>query len=177
MANIEQLLQQRQMPIDEALSVFDSLPEIDVDFMFGSWTGFGIDTGHPMDGLLEHFGWHGKRFHSAEHVDPLVFLNAKGRPVALDPRRMFAGSGLSDRVVRTQAMAKAIRLSQPLMATLHSAARLRRTGYRDKVTATMMYDQLPINDVFVKIDERRVLGVMDQKGAEQPFVFVLEREG
>ena len=47
--------------------------------------------------------------------------------------------------------------------------------YRGKVSATMIYDHLPINDSFRKIDDNRVFGVMDYKEQEQPFFFVLTR--
>jgi hypothetical protein len=48
--------------------------------------------------------------------------------------------------------------------------------YRGKSSATMIYDQLPINDVFRKIDEDAVFGVMDLKGMKSPFFFILRRE-
>ena len=48
--------------------------------------------------------------------------------------------------------------------------------YRGKVTATMVYDYLPINDSFRKIDENTVLGIMDYKIYPQPFFFILERK-
>jgi hypothetical protein len=47
---------------EQALALFDALPPIPVAEMFGSWRGAGLQTGHPLDGLLEIFGWHGKRF-------------------------------------------------------------------------------------------------------------------
>ena len=50
------------------------------------------------------------------------------------------------------------------------------TTYRDKSSATMIYDQLPINDVFRKIDQDAVFGVMDLKGMKSPFFFILRRE-
>ena len=44
----------------------------------------------------------------------------------------------------------------------------------------MLYDEVPINDMFVKIDENSVLGIMDFKGEpdrlENPFLFILERD-
>ena len=40
----------------------------------------------------------------------------------------------------------------------------------------MIYDSLPINDVFRMVDEDTVMGVMDRKGEEQPFFFMLRRE-
>ena len=40
----------------------------------------------------------------------------------------------------------------------------------------MIYDQMPVNDVFRKLDDNTVLGVMDQKGIDIPFFFKLSRE-
>lgn len=42
----------------------------------------------------------------------------------------------------------------------------------------MIYDQLPIIDVFRKVDDQAVMGVMDIKGApaEGHFFFVLYRQ-
>lgn len=50
------------------------------------------------------------------------------------------------------------------------------TEYRGKSSATMVYNPLPINDVFRKVDENTVLGLMDMHGLERPFFFVLRRE-
>jgi hypothetical protein len=41
----------------------------------------------------------------------------------------------------------------------------------------MIYDSLPINDIFRKVDDDSVLGVMDLRFSPQPFFFVLRREG
>ena len=48
--------------------------------------------------------------------------------------------------------------------------------YRGKCSATMIYDSVPINDVFRKIDSDTVLGLMDLKGMRAPFFFLLQRE-
>lgn len=64
----------------------------------------------------------------------------------------------------------------PLLATSRSYARLRLTSYRGTESATMIYDNLPINDVFRMVDEDTVMGVMDRKGSDQPFFFILRRE-
>ena len=45
--------------------------------MFGRWRGRGLHTNHPLDGLLETFGWYGKEFVDAETVHPLLFLDGK----------------------------------------------------------------------------------------------------
>ncbi len=56
-----------------------------------------------------------------------------------------------------------------------SKARVRMMEYRNKVSATMIYDYLPINDVFRKVDDNTVLGLMDFKRISQPFFFLLNR--
>ncbi len=50
------------------------------------------------------------------------------------------------------------------------------TRHRGKVSATMVYDNLPIHDVFRKMDADTVLGIMDLKGLKKPFFFVLRRK-
>jgi hypothetical protein len=50
------------------------------------------------------------------------------------------------------------------------------TEYRGVVTATMIYDSLPINDMFRAVDINKRLGVMDLRGMAQPFFFVLHRD-
>jgi hypothetical protein len=40
----------------------------------------------------------------------------------------------------------------------------------------MIYDEVPIHDIFRKVDDQTVLGLMDYKPAERPFFFVLQRE-
>ena len=62
-----------------------------------------------------------------------------------------------------------------LLKTEKSQARLRMMEYRGKVSATMIYDYLPINDSFRKVDNHTVLGLMDFKNLPQPFFFLLKR--
>lgn len=63
-----------------------------------------------------------------------------------------------------------------MLKTEKSQARIRMMEYREKVSTTMIYDNLPINDIFRKIDDNTVLGLMDFKGMPQPFFFVLNRD-
>jgi hypothetical protein len=63
-----------------------------------------------------------------------------------------------------------------VIATTKPHARLRLTEYRGVVSATMCYDALPVNDVFRKVDDQTLLAVMDLRGMERPFLFVLRRE-
>ena len=40
----------------------------------------------------------------------------------------------------------------------------------------MIYDQLPINDVFRRLGDETVLGAMDFRGSRRPYFFVLRRD-
>ena len=43
--------------------------------------------------------------------------------------------------------------------------------------AAMLYDQLPIVDVFRRLDAQTLLGVMDARGISQSFFITLRHEG
>ena len=164
------------MSTEQALALFDSLPAVDAEFMLGNWKGAGFPTGHRLDGMLEACHWHGKQFRSVDDVDPLVFRGLSGALLRLNPAIM--PMGLMDRVPapNNPVLGRLFQLVMPLLTTRRGRARLRMIEHRGQTTAAMLYDDLPINDVFRKLDEQRVLGVMDMKGMDQPFFFQLERE-
>ena len=165
-------------PAAEVLAFYDSLPAAPVDAMLGSWRGGEIATGHVFDGLLGPSGWHGKDFRSADDVDPLVFRRKDGRLFAGNPAIMPVGL-----IQRMPALAKhplsaaLFRTMAPLLATRRPRARLRMTDYRGVTSATMIYDDLPINDVFRMVTPDVMLGAMDIRGSDRPFFFTLRREG
>ncbi len=174
MKTIQEILDAGETTTDEATQAFDSLATVDCDFMLGCWKGSELKTGNPMDGLLTAAGWHGKEFVNADNVHPLLF--GTGNKIRkLEPRLLFAGMGLSGLATKLPFIITLFRLVQPLMQTRRSRARLRMMEYRGKVSATMVYDNLPINDVFRKVDNNTVLGVMDLKGMSAPYYFVLRR--
>jgi GXWXG protein len=76
---------------EAALAFFDSLPPVELATMMGSWRGKGLQTGHPMDGLLERFGWHGKRFTGPDGAHPLVFVRTKGGVFSVNPAMIPVG--------------------------------------------------------------------------------------
>ena len=167
-----------QVSCEDALALYDALEPIETDFMIGAWKGEGFETGHPLDGVLERCHWHGKRFDSAEHVHPLVFRKASGELTTVKPLLVMPGLGLLDRLpfLKSERVGKLFQWMLPLLSGRQSAARLRMVNYRGKTSATMSYDNLPINDVFRKVDTNTVLGIMDLKGMKQPFFFVLRRD-
>ena len=156
---------------EDALNLFDSLEPVDIDFMMGRWRGEGYPTGHPHDGLLEAYHWYGKDFESSEDAHPLLFSNRRGEVVRINPGAMALAGQRGGPVSKTAV--RIFRLLMPLLSTSKSRARLRMTEYRGKMSATMIYDQLPIHDVFRKLDDKTVIGVMDHKHIEEPFFFKL----
>ena len=157
--NMNEILTAGHATTEEALAIFDSLEPIDVDFMIGSWKGEGFHTNHPRDGLLEAYHWHGKRFESREDGHPLVFSKRRGGVASVNPA--FFGPVLHVSLPKSAIVGWLIQILMPILTTSRSKARLRMVSYRGKSSATMIYDQIPVNDVFRKIDQDTVLGVMD----------------
>lgn len=166
-----------RMSTEEALAYFDALAPVDLGFMTGLWQGAGFETDHPMDGLLEACHWYGKRFDTPDRVDPLIFSMRSGRRVRLNPGLLGVGLRLADRgwMPKAAVVGRLFQWLMPLLATSRPRARLRMIAYRGSSTAAMIYDQLPIRDVFRRIDDDAVLGLMDRKGMTRPFFFILRR--
>jgi hypothetical protein len=161
----------------EALAYFDSLPVVAPVEMHGRWRGSGLVTGSPLDGLLEAYGWYGKEFLDDEAVHPLLFTDRSGRPRPVDPSllpvtllRDYAG------FLQLWPLRSALTTLRPLLYTTKPRARLREVTHRGVVTAAMVYDSLPIIDVFRKVSEDVRLGAMDMRGLPAPFLFVLRRD-
>ncbi|WP_035994723.1 DUF4334 domain-containing protein [Leptolyngbya sp. KIOST-1] len=162
----------------EALALFDSLDAVGIDSMMGAWKGASFPTQHPLDGALEAFHWYGKRFETADDVHPLVFETLGGGTTSVNPLWALPLLPWLDRwpLPKASALGHLFQLGIVLFSTDRSCARLRMTTFRGKESATMIYDTLPINDVFRKVDDHTLLGLMDLKGATQPFFFLLHRQ-
>jgi len=127
------------------------LPTVGVEEILGSWRGGDFANGHPASALLEQVRWHGKRFDSPLEAHPLI---CRGEDGALYSNSKAAGGGL---------------------------ASLWPVGFRGEVTATMVYDAMPVFDHFKAVDENTLLGVMNGKlapafGTDDLYWFWLERE-
>ena len=160
---------------EEALTLFDQLDPVTLGFMQGRWQGNGFHTGHPMDGLLEATNWYGKEFVNPDCVHPLLFRNGNGAIFKVAPSRLMMDLALRLPFLKTASMKPFYTLFSSLQKTEQSQARLRMMEHRNQVSATMIYDNLPIHDIFRKVDEDTVLGLMDYKELLQPFFFVLRR--
>ena len=160
----------------EALAWFRALPPVSPDQMIGRWRGSGLPTGSPLDGLLEAYGWYGKEFLDAETVHPLLFGTRSG-PRPLNPA-LIPVSVLRDRpgLAHSRAARLAFTAVRPLLTTTQPKARLRVVDHHGVGTAAMVYDALPIIDVFKQVSLDVRLGLMDLRGLPEPFFFVLRRE-
>jgi hypothetical protein len=161
----------------EALAWFDSLPSVAPAEMIGRWRGSGVVTGSPLDGLLEAYGWYGKEFLDDETVHPLLFADRSGRPRPVDPS-LLPISVLRDYAGFLQfwPLRTALGALRPLLYTRQPKARLREVAHRGVVTAAMVYDTLPIIDVFRRVGDDVRLGAMDMRGLPFPYLFVLRRD-
>ena len=79
---------------EQALTFFDELEEVDLEFMIGRWQGAEFPTNHPMDGLLEASGWYGKEFVDAEFVHPLLFSDGNNNIFKVEPSPIAMNLGL-----------------------------------------------------------------------------------
>ncbi|QGU03433.1 DUF4334 domain-containing protein [Corynebacterium comes] len=159
-----------------ALEIFDALPAVGIEEMYGRWAGSESPTGNPLDGLLGAYGWHGKRFSSADGVAPLIFAH-NGELFGVEPAVIPVRLALRfPRLAHHPAVVAAGRLCLPLLKTGRPKARLRMVVYRGVATATMIYDSQPINDHFRRLDADTLLGLMDLRGLSEPFFFLLRRE-
>ena len=159
----------------DALQVFDDLPAVLPSEIIGEWRGEELPTGHALDGLLKLYGWWGKRFTDPETVDPLLFKHSR-RIVAIDPDMLPLRLALAvPRLARTNGAAGLLRLVLPLLVTTRPKARLRTVECRGRASTAMIYDDQPIIDHFRRVDQGRLLGLMDLRLTSQPFFFQLTR--
>jgi hypothetical protein len=175
MPTFDDVVARGQATQQEALALIDSLEPVSVESMFGTWRGEEITTGHPLDGMLAATGWYGKQFVDADTVHPLLFFTADRRAVfPVNPTLMPMNIQLP--IGRGQSYHRLMTLARPVIGTSKPTARLRMTDYRAKPSATMIYDSKPINDVFRRVSDDTVLGVMDHRGDDVLCFFILRRD-
>ncbi len=132
-------------------ALWSDLATVEVDEMLGAWRGGDFATGHVASAVLEKVRWYGKRFDSPLEAVPLVCRDENGELHS----NLAAGGG--------------------------GEASLWPVGFRGEVTATMVYDKLPVLDHFKKVDADTVMGIMNGKlattfGIDDLYYFWLERD-
>ncbi|MCU1648744.1 MAG: hypothetical protein JWN03_9019 [Nocardia sp.] len=161
---------------EQAWALFDALPTVRVEeITTGRWGGDELDTGHPWQGVLVESGWCGKQFDNADSVQPLLFAGPDGDVFPVDPRRVPLFLAGKVPIAALRPVRRSLALLRPVLSTRSPRARLRNLEFRGKSSAAMIYDHLPIIDVFRKVDDDTLLGVMDMRGMRDPYFFVLFR--
>lgn len=132
-------------------ALWADLAPVRVEEILGAWRGGDFATGHVASAVLEKVRWHGKRFDSPLAAVPLVCRDDSGE---LYSNKDAGGGG---------------------------EASLWEVGFRGEVTATMVYDRMPVFDHFKKVDDATLMGIMNGKleaafGVEDLYYFWLERD-
>ncbi|MDR4509145.1 MAG: DUF4334 domain-containing protein [Candidatus Brocadiaceae bacterium] len=176
MNTANEIIKEGNTTTERALILFDKLEIADLGFMLGRWKGTGLHTNHPMDGLLEAYNWYGKEFIDPDNVHPLLFLDRKNHIFRVNPRWIPLKLLVHFTMSRNKITKRVFLAMKWFLKTDKTTAKIRMMEYRGKVSATMIYDNLPVRDIFRKIDNNTLLGMMDLKGIDQPFFFILKRE-
>lgn len=152
---------------------FDALPPVTVEELSGwRWKGYEIHNGHPWYGLLDKNNWFGKEYFSPEHGNPLLTYATEAKSghevYAAEPIKWFANLE-GDKIILGKNR-------EEFEAPENVGCTLKTILYRGAITASMFYDQAPVNDTFKKVDDKTVFGVMDCKPLpDPPLFFVLEK--
>ncbi|TYL44923.1 DUF4334 domain-containing protein [Nocardioides sp. BGMRC 2183] len=150
-AEFDRLRSADRVDPDEVAALWTRLRPVRVDDVLGRWRGGDFTAGHPASAMLTGLRWHGKDFSDPTDAQPLV---CRGEDGALFSHTKAAGGG---------------------------AASLWDVGFRGDVTATMVYDRMPVFDHFKAVDEDTLVGVMNGKlepyfGVADLYWFWLERD-
>lgn len=170
-----ELSKDRAGTTEECWRVFDSLPAVTVEELSGwRWKGYEIRNGHPWNGLLNKNNWFGKEYFTPEHGNPLLTYASKAETgddvFPAEPIKWFAHVAEGgDEVILYKNKDK-------FLARENVGCSLKTILYRGSITASMFYDEVPVNDTFKKVDDNTVYGVMDCKFLpDPPLFFVLEK--
>lgn len=146
---------QERITPEEAFNLYDELDAVELEEMFGTWRGFELKTGHPLEGTLEKLHWYGKAFYTPDRVDPLLFYKKNGNIFAADPGKIVD--------------------KMKLVPSDGGEGRIRMVEHRGRITGTLIYDHLPIMDHFRKVSVDVLMGVMDMKNHPEPYFFYLKK--
>ena len=177
--SISEALEEGVSSTSEALALFDALEPVAIEAMVGTWRGEEFPTGHAMDGLLTAAGWYGKRFLDEESADPLLFYTAgRSEAFAVDPAKVPAQLMTFESLPlpSTPGLHWIVLGARPVLQTQQPKARLRMVEARGRVSAAMIYDDLPIIDHFRRVDDATLIGMMDMRGMGRPYFFLLRRD-
>lgn len=173
---IREFLNQGSSSSAAALAVFDQLDSINIDEINGVWHAKIFNTGHPLDIPLQIFGWYGKEFTDKNHVHPLLFAKPNSPVFFADPKRIPIRLFIRFPFLANKISAGLFHAFNFIFKTTLSKAVMRMAENRGKISATMIYDDIPAIDQFRKVDENMIFGMSEMKGLNQPQFFILFKE-
>ena len=149
-------------------ALFDTMKPVETAFMKGEWDGGAFETGHQTCKWVVDTKFAGKRFNSDRDVEPVFVWSAGGQKEFYKPNGYAQASKGPQSRLATHCV--------EVQADSSKVGQLREVRYRGKVTATLVYDSLPIMDYFLKVDENTVIAAADNKNKpEGTFFFWLRR--
>jgi hypothetical protein len=166
--NIQELCHTGSPTQQQMAAAFDALDPVGVDMLVGLWEA---DPGYaetPGGRLLVESGWWGARFTDAETVDPLLFRSDDGDGLfAADLLRVLA-------LIREGAQNISARRTE--VETSAPIGRVRMIEYRGVVTATLVYDQVPVLDYLRAVDNNTVIAAVEGRAmVDRPAYALLRR--
>ncbi|MDR0307244.1 MAG: DUF4334 domain-containing protein [Chitinispirillales bacterium] len=163
-----------KMTPKEAFELFDTLKPVTLNELVevGVWLGGEIITGHPMDGLLTAVRWYGKKFQQDGGIHPLLYKGINGKVYSVN------ASEIPFKTIMTfpRWIIKILFFFfAPLIRTKNPCTQYWNVEYRGKITGAMVWDELPIVEIFARIDSNTLLGVTVIKGISDPYFFTLTK--
>ncbi len=154
--NIKRMCRDGSLTQADMAVTFDTLNPVSIDMLIGTWKvdpSYAETLGGKM--LIES-GWWGARFVDAETVDPLLYPKPDGNGVfAADLPSVLAVLSTGERDI--SARRNEVETSAPI-------GRLRMVEYRGVLTATLVYDQVPVLDYLRAIDSGTIVAAVEHRG-------------
>lgn len=166
--DIERLCRDESVTQDDLAVAFDTLNSVSIEMLTGTWKVDPSYTETSGGKMLIESGWWGARFVDAETVDPLLYPTPDGNAVfAADLQAVLAVLSTGERDI--PARRNEVETSTPI-------GRLRMVEYRDVLTATLVYDQVPVLDYLRAIDRDTIVAAVEHRGrVKQPDYALLRR--
>ena len=110
-------------------------------------------------------------------VHPLLFRRSSGELVALDPALMPTVVALRWPALARSSAARAVfHAASHLLRARGPSARLEVREFHGRRGAAIVYDRQHIVDHLRRLDDDRLVGIMERPGMTAPYVFLLCRE-
>ena len=157
----------------QVYAFFDTLPPVELDFMVGRWRAAAVPTNNLQDGNLAVLDFYGKRFHGAGNnyeVDPLFCWSGDNLVMLASPPYFTMKTNpymvpSTSTPFRREVFHKINQLTVlKCCTTKKPQAHTMIAEHRGVYTTAMVYDELPMLDVFRKVDENTILLVFILKG-------------